>query len=162
MCCLHLWTHSAENYLLTFTSHSLLYNHLAYLKCILHLCRAQQYLFWPLWSHFLNGERCAHFLSAVAITSESIIICSGWGLVKDIYELCAPNFKCENTEENFKLPTICVEVEQCIHAVFKPVMKWSHDGTVLKKFYKNKERKTSTAGTWRFVWLKVPWLIKTF
>lgn len=102
MCHLPLWTRSAENYLLTFTSHAHLYNHLAELECVriyaeLHSTYLAALVSFPERLPVANSERCAHFLSAVANRSESIIISSGRGLVEGIHELCAPGFKSEHT-----------------------------------------------------------------
>lgn len=101
MCYLHLWTRSAENYLLTFTSHAHLYNHLAELKCIRIYAELDSIYLAALVSFpepvpAANSKRCPHFLSAVANNSESIIISSGMGLVKGIHELCAPSLKSEH------------------------------------------------------------------
>lgn len=102
MCYLHLWTRSAENCLLTFTSHAHLYNHLAQLKCIriyaeLDGAYLAALVSFPERVPVANSERCAHFLSAVANSSESVIVSSGRGLVKGIHELCASGFKSEHT-----------------------------------------------------------------
>lgn len=94
MCCLHLWTLSAQNYLLTFTSHAHLYNYLSRRQIWRSLSafsiypeRNSTYL-GALVSKFpeqdpdANGEKCVHFLSAITITSESIVISSKRGSAK--------------------------------------------------------------------------------
>lgn len=117
MCCFTFGHIVLKNYLPTFTLHAHLYNHLAYLKCIFHLCRAQYSTYF---AHLVSCPECFLLLTVKdvptfccsAITSEFIIFSIARELVKEIYELCTPSFKCENTKENSKLPR--VEVAQHI------------------------------------------------